>query len=64
MAVADTRRWIEMCGVADLIWLASPSNPLLTVGELDRGGKSAQDAQLSRAADVNVTTAPYYGPLP
>ena len=24
-----------MCGVADLIWLESPSNPLLTVGDLD-----------------------------
>ena len=35
VAVADTARWIEMCGVADLIWLESPSNPLLTVGDLD-----------------------------
>lgn len=33
--VADTTRWIEMCRVADLIWLESPSNPLLTVGDLD-----------------------------
>jgi hypothetical protein len=32
---ADTARWIELCGVADLIWLESPSNPLLTVGDLD-----------------------------
>ena len=35
VAVADTARWLEMCGVADLIWLESPSNPLLTVGDLD-----------------------------
>jgi cystathionine gamma-synthase len=35
VAVADTAGWIEMCGVADLIWLESPSNPLLTVGDLD-----------------------------
>jgi cystathionine gamma-synthase len=35
VAVADTARWIEMCGEADLIWLESPSNPLLTVGDLD-----------------------------
>jgi cystathionine gamma-synthase len=35
VAVADTPRWIELCGVADLIWLESPSNPLLTVGDLD-----------------------------
>src|SRR5215211_1942788 len=35
VAVADTARWIELCGVAELIWLESPSNPLLTVGDLD-----------------------------
>ena len=35
VAVADTARWIEMCGVADLIWLESPSNPLLTVADVD-----------------------------
>src|SRR5438094_3431574 len=35
VAVTDTARWIEMCGVADLIWLESPSNPLLTVADLD-----------------------------
>lgn len=35
LAVADTAAWIEMCGVADLIWLESPSNPLLTVADLD-----------------------------
>jgi len=33
--VADTARWVELCGVADLIWLESPSNPLLIVGDLD-----------------------------
>src|SRR5215468_5030359 len=35
VAVTDTGGWIEMCGVADLIWLESPSNPLLTVADLD-----------------------------
>jgi cystathionine gamma-synthase len=35
VGVADTARWVEVCGVADLIWLESPSNPLLTVGDLD-----------------------------
>jgi cystathionine gamma-synthase len=34
-AVDDTARWVELCGVADLIWLESPSNPLLTVADLD-----------------------------
>ena len=35
VAVADTARWIQMCREADLIWLESPSNPLLTVADLD-----------------------------
>lgn len=35
ISVADTARWVEICGRADLIWLESPSNPLLTVGDLD-----------------------------
>jgi len=35
LAAADTAGWIKMCGVADLIWLESPSNPLLTVADLD-----------------------------
>src|SRR5215468_9826448 len=35
VAVTDTACWIEMCGAADLIWLESPSNPLLTVADVD-----------------------------
>ena len=35
IAVTDTAGWIRMCGAADLIWLESPSNPLLTVADLD-----------------------------
>jgi cystathionine gamma-synthase len=35
LGVADTAGWIKMCSVADLIWLESPSNPLLTVADLD-----------------------------
>ena len=35
IGVTDTARWIEMCGVADLLWLESPSNPLLAVADLD-----------------------------
>ena len=33
--VEDTARWVELCAAADLIWLESPSNPLLAVGDLD-----------------------------
>lgn len=35
VAVEDTDGWIRACGVADLIWLESPSNPLLTVADLE-----------------------------
>jgi cystathionine gamma-synthase len=35
VAVDDTTGWIRACSVADLIWLESPSNPLLTVADLE-----------------------------
>lgn len=35
VAVDDTAGWVRACGVADLIWLESPSNPLLTVADLE-----------------------------
>lgn len=35
VAVDDTAAWIRSCGAADLIWLESPSNPLLTVADLE-----------------------------
>ena len=35
VAVDDTAGWIRACGIADLIWLESPSNPLLTVADLE-----------------------------
>jgi len=34
IAVEDTAGWIEAAGEADLIWLESPSNPLLAVADL------------------------------
>ncbi len=33
--VDDTAGWIRACGVVDLVWLESPSNPLLTVADLE-----------------------------
>lgn len=35
LGVEDTTEWIRACGSADLIWLESPSNPLLTVADLE-----------------------------
>ncbi len=34
IAVADTQGWVRACSDSDLIWLESPSNPLLAVAEL------------------------------
>src|SRR5215471_18814675 len=38
VAVEDTAGWIRACSVADLIWIESPSNPLLTVADLQAIG--------------------------
>jgi len=35
VAQEDTDSWIRLCADADLIWLESPSNPLLTVADLE-----------------------------
>ena len=35
VAVDDTNRWISVCADADLLWLESPSNPLLMVADLE-----------------------------
>jgi cystathionine gamma-synthase len=34
LAVDDTAGWIERAGEADLLWLESPSNPLLAIADL------------------------------
>jgi cystathionine gamma-synthase len=33
--VDDTASWIRACAIADLVWLESPSNPLLAVADLE-----------------------------
>jgi cystathionine gamma-synthase len=35
LAVEETDAWVEACASADLVWLESPSNPLLTVADLE-----------------------------
>ncbi|MDW8425360.1 MAG: PLP-dependent transferase [Meiothermus sp.] len=35
LAVEDTDGWIQACAQADLVWLESPSNPLLRVADLE-----------------------------
>lgn len=35
LALDDTAGWVRACGAADLVWLESPSNPLLAVADLE-----------------------------
>ena len=35
IAVADTAAWVQACAECDLVWLESPSNPMLAVADLD-----------------------------
>ncbi len=35
LAADDTAGWVSACGAADLVWLESPSNPLLMVADLE-----------------------------
>lgn len=35
VAADDTAAWVRACGAADLVWLESPSNPLLAVADLE-----------------------------
>jgi cystathionine gamma-synthase len=35
LPVEDTAGWVEACKTADLVWLESPSNPLLVVADLE-----------------------------
>ena len=35
LPMEDTAAWVQACAAADLVWLESPSNPLLTVADLE-----------------------------
>ncbi len=35
LAIDDTERWLRACDEADLIWLESPSNPMLAVADVE-----------------------------
>lgn len=42
LAVSDTDGWIAAAAEADLVWIESPSNPLLEVADLQRIGAAAR----------------------
>ncbi len=61
--VTDTARWIEMCRTADLLWLESPSNPLLTVADLDHICAAPRKPGAILAADNTFATPLNQRPL-
>ena len=63
VAVANTAAWIEMCGVADLVWLESPSNPLLTVADLDAIGAAPRKRGAILGVDNTFATPLNQRPL-
>lgn len=63
VAVDDTAGWIRACGVADLIWLESPSNPLLTVADLEAICAAARKPGAIVAVDNTFATPLNQRPL-
>ena len=63
VAVDDTAGWIRACGVADLIWLESPSNPLLTVADLEAICAAPRKAGAIVAVDNTFATPLNQQPL-
>ncbi|MGJ7498530.1 trans-sulfuration enzyme family protein [Variovorax sp. RT4R15] len=63
MALDDTAGWIRACGAADLIWLESPSNPLLTVADLEAICAAPRKAGAILAVDNTFATPLNQRPL-
>ena len=63
VALDDTDSWIRACGVADLIWLESPSNPLLTVADLEAICAASRKPGVIIAVDNTFATPMNQQPL-
>lgn len=63
IATEDTDAWLVACEHADLIWLESPSNPLLKVAELDKICQAPRKAGALIAVDNTLATALNQKPL-
>jgi cystathionine gamma-synthase len=63
VAVDDTAGWIRACSVADLIWIESPSNPLLTVADLEAIGAAPRKPGAILAVDNTFATPLNQQPL-
>lgn len=61
LAVEDTAAWVRACATADLVWLESPSNPLLTVADVRAIGAAPRKGLL--AVDNTFATSLNQRPL-
>ncbi len=61
--VDDTVAWINACATADLVWLESPSNPLLTVTDLEAICKAPRKPGTIVAVDNTFATPLNQQPL-
>ena len=63
IALDDTAGWVRACKSADLIWLESPSNPLLTVADLEAVCAAPRKAGAILAVDNTFATPLNQKPL-
>ncbi|MFY0562472.1 trans-sulfuration enzyme family protein [Archangium lansingense] len=63
LAVDDTAGWVRACADADLIWLESPSNPLLTVADVRTICSAARKPSALLAIDNTFATSLNQRPL-
>jgi cystathionine gamma-synthase len=63
VGVEDTARWVELAGQADLLWLESPSNPLLAVADLPRICTAPRKSDAIVAVDSTFATPLAQRPL-
>ncbi len=63
VAVEDTPRWLELATTADLLWLESPSNPLLAVADLRALCAASRTADALVVVDSTMATPLVQRPL-
>src|SRR5688572_9408367 len=63
VAVEDTAGWLEAAEQADLLWLESPSNPLLAVADLPAVCAARRKPQALVAVDSTLATPLVQRPL-
>ncbi|MFO0595389.1 MAG: PLP-dependent transferase [Myxococcaceae bacterium] len=63
LALEDTASWVRAAPGADLLWLESPSNPLLTVADLKTIGACARKPGALLAVDNTFATSLNQRPL-